>query len=78
MKYSPQFKILFKWNPVAQCILGQFFGWQMVFDAIANSRKYEQDDKVEFKFNRQSDFNKCFNHIHDNFNRLTSEWRDKL
>ena len=64
MKYNTKYKILFKFNPLMQCILGQFFGWQLVMDAYnCNCRDLQECDKVLFTYSNQSQFNKLVKHI---------------
>lgn len=62
-KYNSKYKILFNWNPSAQCVLGKFFGWMLVFEAYVDSRTLKKDDEILFSFNNQSQFNSCVKHI---------------
>ena len=60
--YNPKYKIHFKFNPIMQCILGQFFGWQLVLEAFNHSRKITKDDEVLFTLNKNN-FNEAVKHI---------------
>jgi hypothetical protein len=61
--YNPQYKILFKFNPTAQCILGQFDGWQKVYEAFLNCREYDAEyDEVKFIYT-QNKWNKLIEYI---------------
>lgn len=48
--YNPKYKILFKFDPSAQAILGQWNGWRLVLEAVTDSRKYREGDEVKFTY----------------------------
>lgn len=60
--YNPKYKILFQFNPIMQCMLGQFFGWQLILEAFNQARKIKKDDEVLFIMNK-SNFNEAVKHI---------------
>ena len=45
--YNEQYKILFKFDPTAQCILGQFEGWQMVLQIFNDCREFDKEKDKE-------------------------------
>jgi len=61
MKYNEKFKILFEWNPVAQCVIGRYFGWQIVWQIYEESRDYKEGDKVLFTMSSGSQWDKLIN-----------------
>ena len=63
MKYNEKFKIHFKWNPVAQCVIGRYFGWQMVWQIYEESRDYKEGDEVSFTMSSGSQWDKLIKHI---------------
>ena len=62
MQYNPRYKILWKFNPIAQCLLGQPFGWMSVMTEYNYSRKYEEGDEVKFVYT-QSKWDELLKHI---------------
>jgi hypothetical protein len=50
MKYNAKHKVLFKFNPSAQAVLGQWFGWYLVFEAYTDASEYHENDEVEFTY----------------------------
>jgi len=63
MKYNEKFKILFKWNPVAQSVIGRYFGWQMVWQIYEESRDYKEGDEVSFTMTNGNQWDKLIKHI---------------
>lgn len=64
MMYNKKYGILFKFNPIMQCMLGQFNGWRLVIEAYNDSRGYDKEnDKVNFTYGSQSQYNKLVKHI---------------
>jgi hypothetical protein len=61
--YNEQYKILFSFNPLMQCMLGKFEGWQLVLGALTDTRPIEKDDHVLFNYSSQSQFNKLVKYI---------------
>jgi hypothetical protein len=61
--YNEQYKILFTFNPLMQCMLGKFEGWQMVLGALTDTRKITENDQVLFNYSSQSQFNRLVKHI---------------
>jgi hypothetical protein len=66
--YNEQYKILFKFDPTAQCILGQFEGWQMVLQIFNDCREFDKEkDKVEFVYT-QHRWDKLLKYIKNKLN----------
>lgn len=63
MKYNEKFKILFKWNPVAQAVIGRYFGWQMVWQIYEESRDYVEGDEISFTMTSGGQWNSLIRHI---------------
>ncbi|APR02536.1 hypothetical protein RSJ2_4171 (plasmid) [Clostridium botulinum] len=61
--YNQQYGILFKLNPVMQCILGKFSGWVLVLEAHNNIKPLKEDDKILFTYSKPTQFNKLVKHI---------------
>ncbi|GEM_PF-4054523 len=64
MKYNEKYKIKFAFNPVAQCLLGQCFGWLMILELYYESRDYREGDEVGFTYHK-SNADKCVNYINN-------------
>ena len=62
-KYNSHYKILFKWNPMAQVAIGRYFGYMLMFDAFTNTRDYQEGDEVLFTMSNPNQWNKCIEHI---------------
>lgn len=64
MLYNPKHQILFSFSPAMQCALGQFFGWQLVFEALADSRVYDsENDIVSFRYDSAHKWNRLIKHL---------------
>jgi hypothetical protein len=61
--YNEQYKILFNFNPLMQCMLGKYEGWQMVLGALTDTRPITESDQINFTYNNQSQFNKLVKYI---------------
>ena len=57
------YKIKWTYNPMMQCILGKWFGWQIVLDAFNNQNYYSYTKPFT---QNKSNFNKLVKHIKNN------------
>ena len=63
--YNPRFRILFKWDPLVQAVIGRFEGYMLVLEAITETRDHEEGDEVEFVYAGESSWKECVNHIRE-------------
>ncbi|HID0815719.1 TPA: hypothetical protein ACXNW8_001329 [Clostridium botulinum] len=61
--YNQQYGILFKYNPIMQCILGHFSGWVLVLETYNETRPLKENDKILFTYSKPTQFNKLVKHI---------------
>lgn len=55
MNYNHEYGILFKFNPIMECMLGQFEGWRIVLQLFNDSIPYDKNKHdVEFTYNKSS------------------------
>ena len=57
------YKIKFKFDPYFQCVLGRWFGWQLLLDAVCNKNDFYYTKPFTYKKNS---FDKAVNHIKKN------------
>lgn len=61
--YNQQFGILFKFNPIMQCIVGKFKGSDLVLQAYTDTYPVKNSDEILFTYSKPTQFNKLVKHI---------------